>query len=454
MIHSSAQYLTLSLLYVSGLGFQISHQCWSLNLRSLRTATADDDDQPLTLDWNTLSTTKRSDEPQDFVTIENEDEDDNSGNVFIPPGGYSVSDQIDDSQRERFAAELVPMEGLSGVAALLTTSIARGAFEPIRYLIATTPPANVTERIDDSSKATTKRKPSKPSPTEQVDYVLIDVPPYSPQLVSRIKEFMGTSGTLKSILITSRDNIHYDDMPGVFVARRSDLNAWTSAFPGMTTVSYRLDTPRDCRPFVTQVLDGYGPFAMLENGTFIETGRPLTYNEWDFETTERVMNGKQAIPNVSEEELKAQADEYTIESIRRKEQGKQVIAVYTPGHTYGSVSYVFPHQFIVASGFTIPVEDDRVDENLGDASTGPALDCRGYISTSKAGMQKQMESARKLIDEYIDRFKFVLPSRGNPLFLQNDLETRRTYMNEIVDQYDRIGQIYEQLGILGAPDDE
>jgi hypothetical protein len=443
MTLTSSYLLLLSLLCTRGFGFQIpvKNSRFPSRLSPLCSTTTDDS----SLDWNALSTARTSDEPQDFVQIENEG-DDNSGNVNIPTGGFSVSDQIDFSQRDRFVTEVVPIEGLRGVAQLYTSPVNRGSFEPVRYLVATTPPP-LPASIENPAATTT-------TTTTTTEYVLIDVPPFSPQLVAKMKAFMGSSSSIKALLITSRDNIHYDEMPAVFVTRRADLDQWKNAFPSMKIVSYRLDTPRDCRPLVSQVLDGYGPFAMLSNGTFVETGRPLTYAEWDANTTASILSGQQTIPKVSEQFVNEQADKYSIESIRNKEKDKLVLAIYTPGHTYGSVSYVFPQQSLVASGFTVPVEETRVEDNLGgDAMTGPAIDCRGYIATSRGGIRRQMESARRLVNEYIGRFSVVLPSRGDPLFLESDITARTAHMNEIIDQYDRIGQIYEQLGIVGSPDD-
>ena len=445
--------LLLNWVCTSSLGFQI-HCSRRYLSRPFGGSLGSTSDESSTLDWNKLSTASSASEPQDFIEIANEEEDDDgTGNVNIPPGGYSVSDQIDSTKRDRFVTELVPIDGLRGVAQLYTSPVSRGSFEPVRYLIATTPVSPTTRGINSTFSSPTTTMSSKLSSSMSAEYVLIDVPPYSPQLVTAMKSFMGRNGSLKALLLTSRDNIHYDDMPGVYVARRADLDLWRKEFPKMEIVSYRLDTPRDCRALVTQVLDGYGPFAMLDNGTFAETGSPLTYDEWDVGTAEGIMMGNQSVPEVIETKLKMLAEEYSLESIRRKEQDKSVLAVYTPGHTYGSVSYVFPHQSLVASGFTLPVEDTRFEENLGDASTGPALDCRGYITTSRAGIRRQMESARRLVDEYIDRFKVVLPSRGDPLFLEDDLTKRTAHIKDIVDQFDRIGQIYEQLGITSASDE-
>ena len=146
---------------------------------------------------------------------------------------------------------------------------------------------------------------------------------------------------------------------------------------------------------------------------------------------------------------KSQAD-----SLRKNEEGKRILAVYTPGRTYGSMSYIFPELGLCASGFTLPLEDAR-EENWGVSdSAGPALDCRGYVTTSKAGITKQMESARKLANDYIDRFRIVLSCRGDPFYLQEGVNERRKTLLDIVDQYEKLGTIYEQLGITGSSDFE
>jgi hypothetical protein len=396
------------------------------------------------LDWDKFSEKKEAD-PQEFIEIDNDDEE--AGNVHIPSGGISISDEFDDSQKDRFVTKVIPIRGLNGVAQLLTSPVTLGSFEPIRYLVAVTPPRLLQSTGSDGTEVSEESSDL----TAQISYVLIDVPPFSPQLVARMNAFMGPTGVLSSLLITSRDGIHYDEMPSVFTLRRADLDLWRQAFPKLNIVSYRLDTPRDCRPLVTQVLDGYGPFAMLENGTFIETGRPLTVAEWEFNMAENIMKGQQPVPD--DEQTPSVDEEYLPEAIKKREEGYSVLAVYTPGHSYGSVSYVFPQQSVVASGFTIPVEDNRMDENLGD-SAGPSLDCRGYISTSRAGIQQQIESARELTEHYIDRFSVVLPSRGEPLFLEDEIHIRRRHLEAVLDQYDRIGEIYSQLGITSSEDDE
>jgi hypothetical protein len=296
------------------------------------------------------------------------------------------------------------------------------------------------------------------------DFVMIDVPPYSKELHQKMQEYLAVNnGRLSAILVTCRDSIHYDEAPGVFSIRRADLDKWLKVLPSTSTIAYRLDVPRDCRELISQRLDGYGPFALDEvpsgpgttNFTFIETGRPLTYAEWGQELAEDILAGKQTPPDDAVDEGKADDDDlYTPEAIRAREQGKRILAIYTPGRTFGSVCYVFPEIGLCASGFTIPIEDSRNDENLGLGATGPALDCRGYISTSKAGIARQTESARNLIQNYIDRIKVLLPSKGDPVFLDGSAKQRESWLMDIVKQYEKIGTIYEQLGITNRDEDD
>jgi hypothetical protein len=58
-----------------------------------------------------------------------------------------------------------------------------------------------------------------------------------------------------------------------------------------------------------------------------------------------------------------------------------------------------------------------------------------------------MESARNVVNTYSDRFNTVLPSRGDPLSLSGSEQDRIEALNDIIDQYDKIGKVYEQLGI-------
>lgn len=381
--------------------------------------------------------------------FENDGKDD-LGDVQIPSTGISVSDEMESSEKDRFQTKLVPITGMKEVAAqIVTEATLRGSFEPVRYLISLSP----MEQED-----------------QQRIFVMMDIPPYSPELVSRIKSYMGPQSQLAAILVTNRDGIHYDDAPAVYKLRRTDLDLWKKAFPSLQIVAYRLDIPRDCRHSVTQVLDGYGPFALDESALtqltnkhendgagsandnvtlFNEMGKPLTYMEWDHDEAQDILRGRKAL----EDSNMTVPDEYSPEAIRAKEEGKRILAVYTPGHSFGSISYVFPEIGVCCSGFTIPVEDTRDEENPGMGTTGPALDCRGYITTSRGGIEKQMESARHLVRTYSDRFDTVFASRGDPLVLGGDHKERREALLDIIDQYDKIGKIYEQLGITSSYED-
>jgi glyoxylase-like metal-dependent hydrolase (beta-lactamase superfamily II) len=394
----------------------------------------------------------------------NNNDDDQMGNVHIPSTGISVSDEMEAAQKERFVTEVVPIKDLPGVAQLVTSPVLMGSFDPIRYLVALTPPPSA-EAAPDSSDETTQKTTTPPTTATATSFVMVDVPPYSPQLATRIRAFMGPGSKLAAILVTSRDAIHYDESPSVFTIRKSDIGLWKKAFPDTEIVAYRLDIPRDCRPLVTQVLDGYGPFALDEssktgNATFVETGRPLTIMEWDHDVAQKIFQGNlppdDNVDGTSGHE-EDEAEKYTPEAIRAREQDKRVLAVFTPGHSYGSMSFIFPETKVVCSGFTIPVEDSRAEENPGIEGAGPALDCRGYITTSRAGISRQMQSARSLINTYSDRFEVVLPSRGDPLYTDGDVKERKRELLEIVNEYDRIGKIYEELGIMdsgGSDDDE
>lgn len=379
--------------------------------------------------------------------------EDEAGNVHIPTSGISVSDEMEAAQRDRFVTEVVPVKGLSGVAQLVTTATLSGSFEPVRYLVALSPPKNANSETEHGLE-------EQVSTNARTEYVMIDIPPFSPQLATRVKTYMGLNGRLLSILVTNRDAIHYDEAPAVFSTRRADLDLWLSAFSGLKIVAYRLDIPRDCRHAVSQILDGYGPFALQEsadcdNFNFVESGRPLTYAKWNHDVAQDVLNGKSPpddiiSPATSQDDGDAI---YTPQAIRGREEGKRVLAVYTPGYSFGSVSYVFPETGVCCSGFTIPVEDARVEENLGIGSTGPALDCRGYIASSKA-RKRQMESGKALVSTYGDRFDVVLPSRGDPLFLDGEVGKRKEILLDTIKQYERVGEIYEQLGIFSDENDD
>ena len=368
-----------------------------------------------------------------------------SGNIHIPTTGISVNDEMEEANRDRYITTLVPVDDVgmpSGVAAtLVTRPLLSQSFEPLRYIVALSPPKNNT----------------------LTDYVMVDIPPYSPQLLAQIQSFLGThsNGRLRAIVITNRNAIHYDDAPSVYSIRRADVNLWRKALPDVPIFGYRLDVPRDCRFAVAQVLDGYGPFALVEskNDTFVETGRPLTAATWDATTAEQVMSGTIPIDEVegwhhNDSSTAASPlgddNEYAPEAIRRREANSRLLAVYTPGHSFGSLSFVFPQTGVCCSGFTIPCEDPRMADNVESSTVpGPMLDYRGFVTTSQ-DQRRQMESAKSLIETYSDRFRLLLPSRGDPLLLSEEQtnEERKQVLLQNLAQYELLGEIYQQLGIV------
>jgi glyoxylase-like metal-dependent hydrolase (beta-lactamase superfamily II) len=466
----------------------------------------DDSNSESSFDWSTAIQNRGVDTANDNamdVGSSYDDKQREAENIYIPKGGISVSDEIEASQRDKFQTEVVPIKGLAlgvHIAQLVTTSMTRDSFEPVRYLVALSAavPASsspkMTEKslvdVDDDDKATTTSTTTTTVQSETL-FVMVDVPPYSPRLVAQMQAYMKDSCNnngnnnncrLAAILITSRDAIHYDEAPGAFAVRRSHVALWKQAFPEVQIVAYRLDIPRDCRAAVTQVLDGQGPFG-AGNATaisslnassnielsFVEMGRPLTYEAWDYQTAQQVLRGEKPPPDDTVDDNLDQVvengtvvtatshDEYSFEAIRMREAERSVLAVFTPGRTFGSLSFVFPRLNVCCSGFCIPVEDNRAqDEDVGDGgNAGPALDVRGYITTSRAGISRQMESAKKLVKTYSDRFHTVLPSRGDPLFLdEDDVQERQAELLAIIQQYKRIGEIYDKLGITSSKEEE
>ena len=319
-------------------------------------------------------------------------------------------------------------------------------------------------------------------------YAMVDLPPYSDALARAVREFMGPGTHLDVILLTSKLGIHYDDAPGVYVTRRSDLTRWRAAFPRARVVMYRLDVPRECRGNVTQVLDGYGPWGWEEAGAraadggdedkdedggqgdvplgprFVETGRPLRMDEWDEDTKAGVLTRGELPPDERSGDGGDDDEAYSPEAIRAREAKYRLLAVYTPGHTFGSVTYVFPRRGLCCSGYALPLEsvgagpgDDRREDEDGEARDrptsssvapqGPRLDYRGYLATS-ASRPRQMSSALSLINNYIDGFQVVLPARGDLVFLESEKETRKRELLENVGLYQKMSDVYGRLGIV------
>lgn len=416
--------------------------------------------------------------------IEEHSIDEDLGDVPIPTTGVSVADEMVKTQKDRYYTEIVPITGLgNGVtAARMLSSTTAGVYEPVRYLVCLS--KKFRNKSDDENDDDTKhrnthnngnQKNNIPDEKDSMyEFVLIDVPPFSTKLAQELRTFMGPNGHLSAILVTSRDCMHFEDTAGMFTIRRSDLIKWKKAFSDTATIAYRMDIPRDCKESITQRLDGYGPWAMGERNStsnavdntclFQESGRPFTMVEWDPEIAQQILAGERKPPGEEEEDEDDDDDndwnknenividlddnlQHPSVSIRANEEGKRIVAVYTPGRTYGSMTYIFPELNLCASGFCIPLEYSRDEENIGIDSAGPSLDHRGYITTSKAGMPRQIESARKLVNTYVDRFDVVLTARGDPFYLDGDVEDRRETLLEVLESYEKLGSIYEQLGI-------
>lgn len=426
---------------------------------------------------------------------ENEFEYDEDG---FPIGVKMMEQPVEDANGSSSSSseEEGEEDGHDGIARIDTISNFGGR-EPVRWIV------SLGDDLSSSSSTS---------------HVMIDLPPYSDKLANEIRQFMdpnfntttstsgtdnakqqqrggggGGGGTLDAILLTNQQCIHYDNTPGVYVTRKSDLTKWKKAFPEAKVVMYRLDIPRECREEVTQVLDGYGPWGWKEEGngdeedegmmTFVETGRPLTIEEWDEDTKSRVLqNGE--LPPDDEGMLDGDGEEdgesatvasdtvdddsmYSQEAIRQREEQYRLLAVYTPGHTFGSVTYIFPKRNLCCSGFALPLEssssvmdamddeddDDDEDDSIGGRSSGspppigPRLDYQGYLATS-ASRPRQMSSALSLINRYIDRFYVVLPARGDIVFLDSNEEKRKRDLLESVGLYRKMSDIYGRLGIV------
>ena len=379
-------------------------------------------------------------------------------NINLPKNGISVNDEMIAFQSaEKFVTYILPL-GTKGVATLKTVTVNTVSDEPLRYLVPLQPTnlhGNNTKHDENHIDTANNDDSSK----NQNKFAMIDMPPFSDDLVERMKAFMGKNASLTHILVTSRNGIHYDEAPAVYVTRKSDMEAWKRAFPSVKIVMYRLDIPRDCKGLVSQSLDGYGPWALDTNdsrdGIFCETGRPLTMMVWNDDVKIRVLEKGETPPDDDEndDEILQDKELYTPQAIKTREEGNDILAVYTPGHTFGSVTYIFPQSKVCCSGCAIPVEDNRPSGfSMGQGmatGVGPRLDFSGYLTTSSGGIQRQVESARHIASVYVDRFDVILPARGPPVTLGDfDPEERSQILHEMLNEYSEIGRIYASLGIV------
>ncbi len=437
-------------------------QCRSATIRqSMNDEGGDDGDEaldPAQMKW-IQSRSESTGTTSPYIDDSAQGEDEHvSGNVHIPKTGISINDEMTEMQMtERYLTKVFPLE-VKGVAAIQTVTADTASDEPMRYLV---PLDDLNGQDDDDEEEENESEDEAKESEEETDYAMIDIPPYSDDLKAQMQSFFSKSGNgkLSYILITCQTGIHYNEASSVYITRKSDLRAWKDAFPDVTIAMYRLDVPRDCRGLVTQVLDGYGPWALenkedsnTEPRKFEETGRPLTVMEWDEEIQTKVLDEGRLPPDDEEDESDAETEKlYTPEAIKEREASRDILAVYSPGHTYGSVTYIFPKSKICASGLTIPVEDTRAGASLfgQPMSAGPKLDYAGYLTTNAGDLQRQVESGRHVATIYSDRFEVVLPARGPAVNLAayNEFE-RSKLLHEIMDDFAELGRVYNQMGII------
>jgi glyoxylase-like metal-dependent hydrolase (beta-lactamase superfamily II) len=248
--------------------------------------------------------------------------------------------------------------------------------------------------------------------------------------------------TLRAILITCKTSIFYSEAPGtVYAMRKSDLSLWKEAFPGVEIIMHRNDMEKDLQGSITQVLDGYGPWAWNETtGKFDETGHKLVVLNWDRDKIMRLYSSSDEI-NATELALReAGIDPNQVIDVRANEANRGILAVYTPGHTMGSMCYVMPPLELCFSGHTLP--EDQFRDNV-------RFDGLGTVSTNKAGLLRQVDSALHFAETYVDRFHTIFPSRGNVIYLpKDDLEQRRSSLKLAITQFGKVAKAYSDLGIL------
>ena len=248
-------------------------------------------------------------------------------------------------------------------------------------------------------------------------FIMVDVPKYSKTLEKQIRQFCDGNPPL-AIVVTNQNSIYYDDAPGGLIVRRSDAIKWTEAFQGIEIVVHRHDIFRDFQKVVTQRLDGYGPWGInLETGKFMDLGHPL-----------------QTIDGLDGFEMEFDVENYVspeIEEInvRENKNSKSCIAIYTPGHSFGSMCLIVPELEAVCSGNTIPPVNLLEGKRL-------RMDSQGIVTTNRAGIIRQAESVQNLIDGYADLFQLMLPSRGALQRFPSDLSKRKEMITKLIGKFE------------------
>jgi hypothetical protein len=259
-----------------------------------------------------------------------------------------------------------------------------------------------------------KHLPSSPLTTS----FLVDVPSFS-------KERSDEVSTLSHIFITSTENIHlhpherlesgkygYNQAeqtplsdssfsPGSSYSssdssssssERSSLEQWVRAKPGTRVIAHRYDIKPSNRAYVTDVLDGNGPWrASLKK------------------------DGPVRVHNKTAEAAAAAAENDKNE--------EEVIVVFTPGQTSGSLCVIVPWLRACFSGNSIPTL-----MYTGGSAEGDALI---QFASNRGGVTKQASSIEKLANEYCgggsegeqgakghSYFDVLYPSKGDVLELE------------------------------------
>lgn len=321
-------------------------------------------------------------------------------------------------------------------------------------------------------------------------YVMVDVPPFSKKLVLEMQTFMATRGrrirekefteedeenedddepeivepsseTIASmaplaILITSKNTIHYPQAEAVYSIRRSELLQWIAVFPNIQIVMHRLDLPRNVRMDLQslagnnlQILDGAGPYGWeydkqsTKLPTFKELGPELKLLDWDYDKINDLYDDENPLnaTQIAMDEAETDGTSPRIPTpIELQISQHPLIAVHTPGHTSGSISYLLPQSRVCASGSTLP-----------DGTAHYQYDSRGILSTNEGGLETQGRSGRRLVEDYGGVIQCVLPTKGEILEVEGftDEELRVGFWEEILGQFDKVSRVYKRLGIVG-----
>jgi hypothetical protein len=102
---------------------------------------------------------------------------------MIPSSGISVTDELEEAQKDKFDSIVVPIHGLPGIAQIVTTA-SGGGIEPVRYLASLSPPRRLAPANDDVMVTEQETLVNK-------TFVMVDVPPFSEKLCAQVTKFMG-----------------------------------------------------------------------------------------------------------------------------------------------------------------------------------------------------------------------------------------------------------------------